>query len=155
MSARERREKELETFFTAVTSENMQLKRTLWLLLRTTGKVMQPDSTAPSVTLDQLEMSPLWDLKFTTPEDAPTKLTLTAQLLPDPSDAQMRALHEALSGTSRTIKECLDAAGLKEYPVGYLQSRLMSGVGNCGEELPQLAPLRWDEEKKKWALWGL
>lgn len=129
LSRSQRRDQQLQELFTALTAEVAQLKRTLWLVLRTTG--------SPTVTIDQLDMSPLWDLKFTAPEGEPTKLTLTAELLPAPTDEQLDALAELLLGTDKTIKDFREQVGLKDYHAGYLQSLLATRV-------------EWNDVVKKW-----
>jgi hypothetical protein len=160
LSRRQREEAARDEFFTSITMENKQLKRTLWLLLHTIGKTMNLGLPA-SITLDPTQVSPLWNLQFTNPADAPEKLTLTAAELPLPTNEQLRKLHESLVGTNKDVRPEIEAVGLKGYPAAYIISVLQSGVGWPGEpgpdgkELQQLAPLRWDPDKSIWHLSGL
>jgi hypothetical protein len=136
LSKRQREEKDRDEFFAQITSENLQLKRTLWLVLRTFAKQTAMEA---QLTIDQAEMSLLWDLQYSEVEGAPTKLTLTAHLMPEASDEQIDQIRQALLADPAGLKAALDAAGLPNHPSGYLQGKLMEGPNG----------ITWDYTEKK------
>ncbi len=133
----ERRQKALEETFTELIAEAMQLKRTIWLMLHTGSK---------TVTIDQEDMNPLWDLKFTRVDDSKTKLTITAALLPEPNEDQLSALWKELYFTNNPIELVRPTIeGMKDLPSGYLQARLLDVPAGSGR-----SPIMWDPSIKKW-----
>ena len=136
LTVRERREAQIQETFTELVSEVMQLKRTLWLVLRTIGKQTDPQGEIFPVTVDQLDMSLLWNLKFTAVPESATKLMITSQMLPEATNEQMAALADLLVGTAKSIADVRAAAGLPDHPAGYLQARLL--------------PIHFDAELKCW-----
>lgn len=137
LSKSQREAKQRDDFFATITAENAQLKRTLWLVLHTLG--------SPTVSLDTVKMSPLWDLRFTGSEDAPTKLTLHAELLPEATEDQLNALYKLLVGTPKSIRACIEEVGLPNHPVGYLQAKLMTLSPLVGQDARR--PLVWKDDK--------
>lgn len=135
LSVKERREQAIQEAFTELKAVEIQLKRTLWLIMQTTGNL--------TVVLDQSKMSPLWDLKFTAVSGQPTHCRIEAGLLPEPTGAQLCKLAEKLEGTNKQIDEFRSEVGLKEHPAGYLQALLMAHMDDH-------APIRWDVGSKLW-----
>lgn len=136
LSVKQRQEKERDEYFAELHAKKLQLERTLWLVIRTFGKEFR---TEPTVTINQEEMSLLWDLKFSEDPAAPGKLTLTANLLPEASDEQIDRIRRALLADPSGLKAALDAVGLPDHPAGYLQGKLMEGPNG----------ITWDYEKKR------
>lgn len=134
LSRKQREEKERDEYFASIVSESLQLKRTLWLVLRTLG--------SPTVTIDQTEMSLLWDLKYSEVPDAPTKVTLTANLIPEATDEQIASLKAVLMGKEPALHAARkdETVGLANHPLGYLQGRLMDGPDG----------IVWNAADQKW-----
>lgn len=134
MSARERREQEITQVFTEQYAQIMQWQRMVWLLLRSSG--------SPTVTVDNSEMSQLWDLRYSPVEGEPTKTRLTAGLLDEATDSQIEILKAMLLGTQNAIQDLRahETVGLPDHPVGYLMARLMFGPTG----------IRFDQEQKCW-----
>lgn len=134
LSRSQREAAQRDQFFAEITSENLQLKRTLWLALRTSG--------SPKLTVDQTEMSLLWDLQYSEVEGEPTKLTLTAGLLPEITPSELACLRELLVDTDGLLHEVRkhESVNRPELPLGYLQMKLMEGPEG----------IAWGPESKKW-----
>lgn len=123
-----------DELFAQIVSENLQLKRTLWLVLRTSGN--------PTLTVDQKDMRLLWDLQYSSVPDEPNKLTLTANLLPEATDHDIARLREMLVDTDKSLHEIRkgDVVNRPDLPLAYLQMRLMEGVEG----------IIWNSQSKKW-----
>lgn len=155
LSLRERREAQVREHLTELIAAEMQLKRTLWIVVRATARATQtPDttseSTSPSVIVDQADLSQLWDLSFTEVEGEPTKLRIAANQLPEATEEQLCALFEKLNGTDKDPREFQKEIGLEFHPAGYIQAKLMSAPPEVQHAARQ--PLRWDGATKKWII---
>lgn len=134
LTAAQRREQATQDLFTELVAKEMQLQRTLWLVLRTSEK--------PTITVDQKEMSLLWDLQYASVPGEPTKVTLTASLLPEATDVQIANLKTLLVDTADPLETLQkdSRVGLPHHPVGYLQGRLLEGEDG----------IVWKDDVKKW-----
>ena len=134
LSRSQREAAQRDQFFSEIVSENLQLKRTLWLALRTSG--------SPTLTIDQVEMSLLWNLQYSEVPGAPTKLTLTASLHPEITPKELACLRELLVDTDGALQDVRkhETVNRPELPLGYLQMKLMDGDEG----------IVWKADLKKW-----
>jgi hypothetical protein len=120
LSKRQRDEKERDDYFATIVSESLQLQRTLWLALRTSGNL--------TLTIDQADMSLLWKLGRSSVPDHPSKVTLTAELYPEATDEQIDQLRAAVVADPSSMERVREELGLASHPSGYLQGRLTEGL---------------------------
>jgi hypothetical protein len=110
--------------------QQMQLTRTIWMLAKQAGG---------TVTIDEAQMDPLWEVKYERPTDGDkTKLTVIASAMPTPSDEQIELLAKILLGTGKNPSDEMINVGLVDYPLSYLVNRLK-------------AHIEWDDATKLWA----
>jgi hypothetical protein len=131
LSKRQREEVQRDEYFATIVSENLQLQRTLWLVLRTSG--------SQTATIDQKDMSLLWKLSRSSVPDEPSKITLTAELFPEATSEQIGKLRAGLLADPNRMEEIRSELGLADHPAGYLQGRLMEGADG----------ITWDDALKK------
>lgn len=101
--------------------ELQQLRRVLWLVVNSL-----PDKT---VKLDESAIPPLWQLAGKRPEtENQSILQLTAETIPEPSEEVIQRLAKHLKGTGLHLAEVVDKFNLANYPVGYVELRLVPYV---------------------------
>lgn len=149
LSLKQRQEKARDEHFASIVSESLQLKRTLWLVLRTVAKGMvklspslAPDIEPMVIVIDQADMSLLWDLQYSEVPGEQTKLRLTAGLLPEATSEQIACLKAVLLGAEPSLRAAREdsAVGLSGRPLGYLQLKLMEGPDG----------IVWSDADQKW-----
>lgn len=106
----------IEQAIAATVMEIIQLRRTLWLVLKQTGPM----------AVDETQTHPLWRMKATRQEDG--KMLLEAAQLEEPSSHQISILAELLDGTMTPLEDAMEKTDLKDYPPAYLHMMLQSRV---------------------------
>lgn len=100
----------IEQMTSALVMENIQLRRTLWLVIRHWGG---------KTTIDETKCHPLWVLKKRRPEAG--QLELYADTMPDPTGEQISALVELLNGSMTPMAEALQKTTLAEYNPAHME----------------------------------
>lgn len=103
----------MEAAISASVMEIIQLRRTLWLVLKQVGK---------PVILDETECHPLWRMKGKRLDDG--KAELEAVTLPEPTNDALNALVEILNGSMTDLETAMEQTELKDHPPAYIQMRL-------------------------------
>lgn len=106
----------MERAISATIMEVMQLRRTLWLVLKQSGPM----------TLDESQCHPLWRMKASRTDD--NKVQLEAVQLPEPTDEQLKKLDDILNGTRMELQAAMDQTELKDHPPQYIEMRLRDRV---------------------------
>jgi len=107
----------IEQAMAATVMEVLQLRRTLWLILKQTGKPM---------IIDERECHPLWRMKATRLGDG--RAQLEAVQLPDPTDEQLDHIAEMLNGTRMELDAAMAQTELKDHPPQFIEMCLHSRV---------------------------
>jgi len=107
----------IEQAMAATVMEVLQLRRTLWLILKQAGKPM---------IVDERECHPLWRMKATRLGDG--RAQLEAVQLPDPTEAELTHLTEMLNGTRMELDAAMAQTPLKDHPPQYIQMCLHNRV---------------------------
>lgn len=106
---------EVQQTMTLLTTQLVQLQRTVWLMAREAGGAM---------VIDEASMDPLWDLKYERVKGNPTLLKVEAAMLPEPTPEQITKLADRLRGTSKPPGDEMMNVGLVDYPFAYVVGRL-------------------------------
>lgn len=107
---------EQELNLSTVVMREIQQQRVLWQTIRQFGG---------SVTVDMEKVDPLWDLKFEAIDKTkPNVVTMTAALLPEPTQEQLEKLASLLLGTSQNPINVQAQVGLPDHPTSYLVARM-------------------------------
>ena len=106
----------IESAISATVMEIIQLRRTLWLVLKQTGPL----------TVDEAQTHPLWRMKAIRQDDG--KMLLEAVQLEEPSSHQMSILANLLDGTMTPLEAAMEKTDLKDYPPAYIHMMLQSRV---------------------------
>jgi hypothetical protein len=93
----------------------LQMQRTVWMMAQVAGG---------EVTIDEEKMDPLWEIRYSRPENSKTKLTIFAKKLPEPQEEQLTKLADILTAGQMDLRESLLAVGLSGYPGSYIIARL-------------------------------
>lgn len=107
----------IEAAMAASVMEIIQLRRTLWLILRQVGK---------PVIINEADCHPLLRMKATRLDDG--RVELNAELMPDPTPEQLDFLAETLNGSRMEIEQAMAATELKNHPPQYIIMALHSRV---------------------------
>lgn len=113
MSPREK----IEHAMSQVVFEVIQLRRTLWLVLKEVGRPVAVNETAAH---------PLWRMQATRLPDG--QIQLEALQLLDPTEEQLAELAERLEGTRMNLEEAMRDSALKDHPPEYLKKVLAPRV---------------------------
>ena len=97
--------------------EVIQLRRTLWLIVKQAGG---------KVILDEDMTHPLWQMKATRTQDK--KLQLESIQLPDPTETQLAVVASILDGTRMEVQDAIEHTELNEYPPNYVEKVLKDRV---------------------------
>lgn len=92
------------------------LQRLLWIAAYNAGG---------SLVLDENLLSPLWEWTPVRDEKEPSKVTIRAEMMPEPTESQIQQLAMRLSGTARHPGDDMVAVGLGDHPFAYI-NRLLS-----------------------------
>lgn len=103
-----------EEMMTVLVSQNLQYQRTVWMLVQAAGG---------EVTIDEAQMNPLWNIKYHRDKEHPTKLTIKAEQLPEPTEHQLRTLAERVLLNEKPIHVEALQVGLQDYPGSYIYGR--------------------------------
>lgn len=106
----------MERAISATIMEIMQLRRTLWLVLKQSGPMI----------LDESQCHPLWRMKASRTDD--NKVKLEAVQLPEPTNEQLTKLTDILNGTRMELQAAMEQTELKDHPPQYIEMRLMDRV---------------------------
>lgn len=96
-------------------AQALQLQRTVWLLAKKAGG---------SVTIDEREMNPLWEIRYKREDGTPTAVTICAEQMPEPTEQQLTMLAQRLIGKKSALHLEALACGLDGYPAAYMMARL-------------------------------
>lgn len=103
-----------------MTMEIQQLRRAVWLLVKAAGG---------TATIDERTIPPLWELGASRPNPNQRQiLTLTTRQMKEPGEDVIRRLAEHLKGTGLMLAEVIDKFHLAEFPLHYLELRLVPYV---------------------------
>lgn len=119
LSRAQREQEELNQRINEILFHDMQLQRTLWLV------VMKHGGT---VIINEKEANPLWDLKYERVKDNPDLLTISAATLPEVTPEQLDALQAKLLGTKADPGPAMDELKIGEYPKSYVVRSLMPRI---------------------------
>lgn len=106
----------METAMAQTIMELMQLRRTLWLIVKQVGPV----------AVDETRVHPLWRLKATRLDSG--QMHLQAIQLPDPTEDQLSQLVETLNGSKTPLTDALAMTELKDHPPAYVSFLLLPKI---------------------------
>jgi hypothetical protein len=106
---------EVEQRMMEILFQNIQQSRVLWQVVKKVGG---------TITIDESDVNPLFELKMSRPEGKPTEMILTAGLLPQMTAEQIEKMVEALLGTANDPGPAMDKNGLGAYPKSYVIGQL-------------------------------
>lgn len=106
----------VEAALNSVVMEMMQLRRTLWLVLKQTGPV----------TVSELDVHPLWRMKATRKDEH--SVTLEAAMLPEPTPEQIKEVADILHGTMAPLEEAMEKTALRDHPPVYIHMLIQKHV---------------------------
>jgi hypothetical protein len=107
----------IEQVMAQTVMEVIQLRRTLWLIVKQVGG---------KVILDEELTHPLWQMKATRTQDK--KLQLESIQLPDPTETQLAVVASILDGTRMEVQDAIEHTELNEYPPNYVEKVLKDRV---------------------------